>query len=198
MRASIFLLALVPLMVSGVACGGGSDPGSSGAAVERSQEQRAKTEALEEKIRRERQQRRQAGAPTPDEQRAERVATDFYAILGTEKAERNPDRTTVDSTSFCELMGEEARQQTIHYAEASSGIDQEWDCESAVELLVIRSKRAGGFKDTQRAEVIGVNADGDKATATVRFGARGPATSIALVKEGGEWKLGADTVAPAK
>lgn len=90
-------------------------------------------------------------------------------------------------------MSEQAKAQTVRYAEVSSGIDQEWDCESAVELLVIRSKRAGGFEQNGQAEVIAVNAKGDKATATVRFG-DGAVTSLPLVKEDGEWKLGTSSV----
>jgi hypothetical protein len=89
-------------------------------------------------------------------------------------------------------MSEEAQAQTIHYAKVSSGVQQEWDCESAVELLVLRSKRAGGT-GFAGAEVIGVNAEGGKATATVRFG-DGPATALPLVKEDGEWKLAASSL----
>lgn len=86
-------------------------------------------------------------------------------------------------------MSEEAREQTIDYAKRSSGIDKEWTCENSVELLVLRSKRTGGFKHARKAKVIAVNAEGDRATATVRFG-RGPLSTIPLVKEDGEWKLG--------
>lgn len=93
-------------------------------------------------------------------------------------------------------MSEEAQAQTIHYAKVSSGIEQKWDCEAAVELLVIRSKRTGAFKGAQKAEVIGVNAQGERATATIRFG-NGPATALPLVKEDGEWKLAAGSVPSA-
>jgi hypothetical protein len=147
-------------------------------------------------VRKQFQQQRQAEAPTPEEQEAEQAATHFYAILGEEEAEESLDETTVDSRSFCELMSAEAVAQTVHYAKVSSGIAQKWDCESAVDLLVIRSKQADDFKGAQQAEVIGVNAVGDKATATVRFGS-GPVTSIPLVKEDGEWKLAAGSVPSA-
>jgi len=37
--------------------------------------------------------------------------------------------------------------------------------------------------------VIGVNAEGDRATGWMRFG-KGSVTSMPLVREAGEWKLG--------
>lgn len=157
-------------------------------------EENAKLRAQNEEVLREYRQRQRAQVPSPEEQEAERTTADFYAILAEDEAVEDPDRTTIDSTSFCELMSEEARAQTIHYARVSSHIDQEWDCETAVELLTIRSKRADGFEGAQRAEVVGINAEGDRATATVRFGPKGAATSVALVKEGGEWKLAATTL----
>jgi hypothetical protein len=140
---------------------------------------------------REYRERQAAAEPSPEEVEAKQTASGFYEILATDKGGAN--RTTIDSVSFCELMSEEAVAQTVHYAKVSSGIAQEWDCQSAIELLVIRSKRTGGFKGIENAEVIGVNAQGDRATATVRFG-EGPATSISLVKEDGEWKLGSSPV----
>ena len=36
-----------------------------------------------------------------------------------------------------------------------------------------------------------MNVDGDRATASVRFGGKGPISTVALVKEDGEWKLAA-------
>lgn len=129
-----------------------------------------------------------ADAVTEDEQQAQVNAQRFYDILGQEKGDQNS--TEFDSESFCALMSDEAREQTIEYARRSSGLDQEWNCENSVELLVLRSKRTGGFKRTRNAKIVGVNAEGDRATATVRFG-KGPLTSISLVKEGDEWKLGA-------
>jgi hypothetical protein len=148
--------------------------------------------ARNEKVEREYQRRRAARAPSPEERKAERTATDFYEVLGSEEAPGNPGRTTIDTASFCELMSEAAIAQTIRYAKVSSGIDQEWNCEAAVELLVLRAK-GGGFEDVSKAEVIGVNAKGERATATVRFG-NGSVTSLPLVKEDGEWKLAASSV----
>lgn len=125
---------------------------------------------------------------TENEKAAMDNAQRFYDILSEEKGDEN--KTEFDSAGFCELMSEKAREQTIEYARRSSGIDQEWNCENSVELLVLRSKRTGGFKQTRAAKVVGINVEGDRATATVRFG-KGPLTSIPLVKEDGEWKLGA-------
>lgn len=87
-------------------------------------------------------------------------------------------------------MSKQAREQTIAYAEQESGVKRQWSCEKAIELLIRLSKRAGGFKDVRRAKVLGVNAVGDRATASIRFG-KGPVTSIPLVKEDGKWKLAA-------
>lgn len=131
------------------------------------------------------------GAPTPaerQEREARRVAVSYSRILAAEEGEGNS--TTIDSAAFCELMSEAARRQTVRYAEVSSGLDQEWDCESAVELLAIRSRRARDGDRASGVEVIGVNAEGNRASATIRFG-DGPATSIPLVREGSEWKLAA-------
>jgi hypothetical protein len=123
-----------------------------------------------------------------EEAEAKRAADDFYAILGKDKGAAKP--TTIDSASFCALMSEEAVRQTVDYVKVSSGLARKWDCRSAVEQLVLRAKRSGGLTSLQKAEVIAVNAEGDAATATVRFG-DGPATSIPLLREDGEWKLGA-------
>lgn len=154
---------------------GEADAGDAGSAEARKEIQRARRE------------RAAANEMTEDEKEAQTRAQRFYDILGAEKGDKNS--TDFDSAGFCDLMSEEARAQTIEYAKRSSGIDQEWNCENSVELLVIRSKRTGGFAQTRKARIVGVNAEGDRATATVRFG-RGPLTSIPLVKEDGEWKLG--------
>jgi hypothetical protein len=191
----------VVLLVSGLgACGGGGDSSTSPAADSAAEASAAKqaqadaeVKAQNEAVREEQQRRQAAEAPTPEETEAKETATDFYAVLDEDKAKGNPNRTTIDSASFCELMSEQAVEQTIEYAKVASGVAQEWDCEAAVELLVVRSKKAGAFESVRGAEVLGVNAEGDKATATVRFGS-GPATALPMVKEDGEWKLAATPV----
>lgn len=158
--------------------GAGSDRGSEGPAPNEAQDE----------ARRRSQEQAASSELTGDEKAAQVNAQRFYDILGQEKGDRNT--TDFDSAGFCELMSEESREQTVEYARRSSGIDQEWNCENSVELLVIRAKRTGGFRHTRKAKIVGVNAEGDRATATVRFG-KAPLTSIPLVKEDGEWKLGA-------
>jgi len=154
--------------------------------------------AKNEAIGRAYERRHRAAAPSPEEAEAAESATSFYEALGSpeaseaqgeaETAPEGGEPLPLDPATFCDLMSEAALAQTVRYAEVASGLDREWDCESAVELLVARSKRAGQLDDLRRAEVLGVNVKGDKATATVRFG-DGAATSVPLVKEDGEWKL---------
>jgi hypothetical protein len=185
----------IAIAASLAACGGGGEQSTSSTSAQQAEQAQvqaeadAKVKAHNAEVQREHRERKAAEAPSAEEQQAKETASDFYAILASDEAKKNPNRTTIDSASFCELMSEEAQAQTIHYAKVSSGVQQEWDCESAVELLVLRSKRAGGA-GFAGVEVIGVNALGETATATVRVG-DGPATALALVKEDGEWKLAA-------
>lgn len=177
------------------ACGGegeSPDPPARSAAAERAHADAA-IRAHNAQVREEYQRRRRAEVPTVAERSAKRTADDFYAILAADRAPKDPDRTVIDSYSFCELMSKQAVAQTVRYAKVSSGLAGEWDCESAIELLVLRAKRTGDLKTLEGAEVIGVNARGDRATATVRFG-EGPATSLPMVREEGEWKLAATPV----
>lgn len=91
---------------------------------------------------------------------------------------------------LCDLMSEQAKRETVTYARRSAGLaDVDWSCEKAVGLLLRRSQQSGGLKRSLKAEVVGVNAVGDRATATVRFG-KGPLSTVPMVKEDGEWKLG--------
>jgi len=185
----LLALLVIAVTVAFAAGCGGDDSGQGGDQGERTAP--AAAAGVEAQAQEKALARKRAEAPSEQALEAEEAVSDFYAILGADKAgKKNPDRTTIDSLSFCELMSEEARAQTVHYAKISSGIQREWDCESAVDLLVLRSKRLGGFESTQGAEVIGVNVEGDRATATVRFG-KGLATSISLIWEDGEWKLAA-------
>ncbi|MDP9133626.1 MAG: hypothetical protein M3N56_02230 [Actinomycetota bacterium] len=95
-------------------------------------------------------------------------------------------------TNVCDLMSEEAKRQTIVYAKRSAGLaDVDWTCEKATGLLLRRAQQSGGLKKSLRAEIVGVNVEGDRATASVRFGGKGPISTVPLVKEDGEWKLAA-------
>ncbi len=93
----------------------------------------------------------------------------------------------------CDLMSEDARRQTIAYAEETAGLSEiEWSCEKATALLLRRTRQTGRLNRSLRADVVDVNANGGRATATVRFGGRDASlTTIALVKEDGRWKLDA-------
>jgi hypothetical protein len=96
-------------------------------------------------------------------------------------------------TNVCAIMSEEAQKQAITYAKRSANLaDVDWTCEKATGILLRRARQTGGLKRATQATVVGVNADGDQATATVRFGGRkGRISTIPLVKEDGQWKLGA-------
>ncbi|HEX2161260.1 MAG TPA: hypothetical protein VHF88_05500 [Thermoleophilaceae bacterium] len=112
---------------------------------------------------------------------------DVPAIQTLETADDNESLTNV-----CDLMSEKAKRQTIVYAKRSAGLaDVEWTCEKATGLLLRRARQTGGLKRSLRAEVVGVNVEGDRATASIRFGGKGPISSVPLVKEDGEWKLAA-------
>src|SRR6218665_322379 len=92
--------------------------------------------------------------------------------------------------SVCDLMSEKAKRQTVVYARRSSGLAEvDWTCENATALLLRRASDAGSLKRTLRAKVVGVNAHGNRATASVRFGRT--ISSVALIKEDGAWKLAA-------
>lgn len=120
---------------------------------------------------------------------ADVTAGAYDAIRGMERT--GGDELVADGGGgICDLMSEAARKQTVEYARRSSGLKEKWTCPKAIGLLVGRSQRLGTFGRTLKAEVVGVNAEGDRATATIRFG-KGPLTSVPLVKEDGEWKLGA-------
>ncbi len=190
-RSQVLLVLLaLTLCLAGLAACGDEDSASTSAEAQREAQTKADAEvrAHNAEVMKEYRERRAAEKPTEEEVEAQETASDFYAILGEDSG--GAKRTTIDSSSFCDLMSERAVAQTVEYARVSSGIAQEWDCERTVAFLVIRSKRSGGFKGVKQAKVIGVNAEGDRATATVRFG-NGPLTSIPLVKEDGEWKLAA-------
>ena len=129
----------------------------------------------------------------------DRVYEDFgVAVAAGVAADDAPPRAVLDDatdnaalTSVCDLMSEQAKRQTVVYAKRSSGLaDVEWTCESATALLLRRSGQTAARR-ASRAEVVGVNANGDRATASIRFGGKGPITTVPLVREDGAWKLAA-------
>ena len=204
-RLAVFAAFALALTLGFAACGGGDGGGAPGSgsggdgapsdsspsaeeAREKQEEADAEVRERNAEVRKEYRERQRAAAPTEQEVEAKASTEAFYEILGDDEGGKK--RTTIDSAAFCELMTEQARRQTADYARQASGEAKDWDCERAIELLVLRAKQTGGFKHVRQAEVVGVNAEGDRATASVRFG-KGPITSIALVREDGEWKLAA-------
>lgn len=193
--SAILALVLLAAVLFTAGCSG-DDGGDSGQGGDPALSEEARPE-LREHLR----ERAGQNALAPDEQAAKESVEEIYGVLGqrgrsggsqNDGGGGGADRrgsAGIDAAAFCDLMSREAVEQTIEYARRSSGIDREWDCESAVEILVLRSKRAGGLEQAQRARVVGVNIEGDRATATIRVG-RGPLSTVPMVREDGEWKLG--------
>jgi hypothetical protein len=94
-----------------------------------------------------------------------------------------------DAVAICGLMSERARKQTARYVEVASGVKRDWTCAKGVEYLSARVERRGDLGRLERAEVVGVNVVGDRASASVRFGPDGPITTLPLVREEGAWRL---------
>lgn len=214
MRRLLRLLAVIgalSLAVAGLgACGGDDDePRGSGDAAGQAQDGTHRAGEDEDGGRAGKGGRKRPPAPTLTgdvEQAREGVAAvdDVYEGFGAavdagvaktdvpagntlEAAEGNEGLTNV-----CDLMSEEAKRQTIVYAKRSAGLaDVDWTCEKATGLLLRRARQTGGLKRSLQAEIVGVNVEGDRATATVRFGGKGPVSSVPLVREDGEWKLAA-------
>jgi hypothetical protein len=61
-------------------------------------------------------------------------------------------------------------------------------------LMLRNSKINHGLDDTLRTKVVGVNVDGDRGTATLSHGKGVPLSTVSLIKEDGEWKLGGSPV----
>lgn len=116
------------------------------------------------------------------------AATDVGAINTLEAAEGSESLSSV-----CDLMSEDAKRQTVVYVKRSAGLaDVKWTCEKATGLLLLRrASQTGGLKKSLRAKIVGVNVEGDRATASIRFGGKGPISTMPLVKEDGDWKLAA-------
>lgn len=112
---------------------------------------------------------------------------------------RSSVRSANDLPAFhrvCDGMSEAAQRDTIEYANSSARLaDVKWTCESSIALLLRRSRQGGKADETAKGKVLGVNIEGNRATATVVFGS-GPAQSVPLVKEKGAWKIGSK-LAPA-
>jgi hypothetical protein len=92
---------------------------------------------------------------------------------------------------MCDAMSSAARDDAIEYARATARLgDIDWTCEKAVALLIRRTRVNRGIQRTLAARVVTVNVEGDQASATLSFGKGVPQSSVPLVKEDGEWKIG--------
>lgn len=197
-------MAIAAAALSG--CGGGGEEETSPPSAQQAREAQAQADAeLEqrnEQVRAEHRERRAAEAPSSEEAQATQAAAEAYQGIGALSKLRYLNggfdvraglRRAEGSKALhrlCEFMSAEAQAQTIEYAEASSGIPGDWSCEKANALLVRRANVASGGRAPGRVKVLGVNADGDRATATIQVGGQ-PITTVPLVEEDGEWKLAA-------
>jgi len=132
-----------------------------------------------------------------DREQAAKAATavdDVYATVGSLDLPRGSSLVAGGGSALCDLMTEQARKEAVDYVRRSSGRAQKWTCETAVGLLVGRAQRVGKLGRTRQARVVGVNVEGDRATASVKFGKGRGITSIPLVKEEGQWKIGSSPV----
>lgn len=195
--------ALVLASVGVTACGDDDESPDSGASSAQTQG----TATSAEQIQREREKQAAGPALGGDREQAragvaavDEVYDDFGAAVDDGIAAVDvPVRDVLERASdderlanVCDLMSEEAKQQTIEYAKRSAGLaDVTWTCENATGLLLRRTRQTGGLKRSLKAEVVGVNVDGDRATASIRFGGKGPISAVPLVKEDGQWKLAA-------
>jgi hypothetical protein len=209
------VLAVLSLAVAGLAACGGNDDDESPGSSTTAGEARSGTEPEADTATGGTSKRKVRGAPDsgpgpaltgdPEEARQGVAAVDDVyegfseAVDAGVAATDVPAGNTLEAaeeieslTNVCDLMSEGAKQQTIVYAKRSAGLaDVDWTCEKATGLLLRRAKQSGGLKKSLRAKIVGVNVEGDRATASVRFGGKGPISSVALVKEDGEWKLAA-------
>lgn len=93
--------------------------------------------------------------------------------------------------TVCDILSNDARERTIAYARDLAGyVDFDWTCERAIALMVRNSRLNQGLKHTLSARVIGVNVVGDSAVATLSHGKGEALTTVPLVYEDGEWRIG--------
>lgn len=115
------------------------------------------------------------------------AATDVTLHDTLDAADRN-----AGLVGFCRSMSEGAKREAISYAKQSSGLaDAGWTCPKALALLLRRNQADGNLNRSLKAKVVSVNAEGNRATATIQFGGRGPLSTVPMVREDGDWKLAA-------
>jgi hypothetical protein len=201
---------LILAIVLGVALIGGSDdeddgggpPASSGTAIPGEKAPTASFEQLE------------GGKPAPkpaaDEPYKPPPGSDEEEVAGTidgtyealepgRDAKRNEEARTcdipcdrairrVDKKKFCDLMTEEAQQETKTYGLRISGSSEVKTCEDGIHMILRRSVQiSGSLAETLDVEIVGINVDGETATASIRRGKT--ISTMSLVKEDGEWKM---------
>lgn len=89
-----------------------------------------------------------------------------------------------DAEGVCDQLNAAAQEQI-----AKGGLGSEGrTCVEGFEGFFEASEEAGGLDAPRNAEVVDVEVDGDRATATVEFGP-GQRGDIPLAKVEGEWKL---------
>lgn len=95
-------------------------------------------------------------------------------------------------TRTCNLLSDQAREDTVRYARELAGFEGfEWTCEKAMALMLRNSKINHGLARTLQVKVVGVNVNGDQGTATLSHGKGRPLSTVPIVKQDGEWKIGA-------
>jgi len=180
-RALVAALVIPVAALGGIGCGDDGTPARTGGKAQDPHPTTAGSGPTPDKGGTDRRDRSRTATDVPSESaRAESAVTRVYGALG--------DGRRVDGAALCRLMTARAREQTVTYARNVAGLGGSWTCPRAVTVLARRTAKRGGLERLQKAHVVGVNVDGDRATATVRFG-RGAGTGIALVKESGQWKL---------
>lgn len=94
----------------------------------------------------------------------------------------------IDKKRFCDLMTEEAQAETKEYGfEISDSADVK-TCEDGLHMILRRSVQiSGSLADTLDFEIVGIEVEGEEATASIKRGKT--VSSMALVKEDGEWKV---------
>lgn len=90
-----------------------------------------------------------------------------------------------DAEGVCDQLNEAAQEQV-----AKGGLpgSEGTTCVEGFQAFFEAAEEAGGLDTPDNAEVVDVKVDGDRATATVKFGP-GQRGKIPLVKVDGEWKL---------
>lgn len=100
--------------------------------------------------------------------------------------------------AFCDLMSRRAQQQSADYGRRSIGVLEvkKWNCPMGVSLVLRRINQTGEYRPLSRVKIVNLNAEGNKATATISLG-KGPLQSVPMVREDGAWKIAATTPADA-